>query len=163
MFAPTTEINNKSVRLCRPYVAPLTPMVGRESEMLKILAVWIVGEDFFPLSPLLLGDPASARIASSMSAPACAPKSSTCARGTKNFRPRTWSAPCVSATTPPRRWTTVVTAPRSSHLGCHTAPRANPKNRGNRNINLTIALTIKPIDSDKYNPLNGLTPYQTSG
>jgi MoxR-like ATPase len=57
MLENVAIINDKAVRLCRPYAAPLTPMVGREPEMRKILAAWISGEDAFPLSPLLLGDP----------------------------------------------------------------------------------------------------------
>jgi MoxR-like ATPase len=57
MTEAIAKINNKSVLLSRPYVAPATEMIGRESEMHKILAAWMRGEDGFPLSPLLLGDP----------------------------------------------------------------------------------------------------------
>ena len=57
MMENITNINNKTYQLCRPYNAPVMEMVGRESEMRKILAAWMVGEDDFPLSPILLGDP----------------------------------------------------------------------------------------------------------
>jgi len=57
MLETVAIVNDKAVRLCRPYAAPLTAMVGRELEMEKILAAWIAGEGAFPLSPLLLGDP----------------------------------------------------------------------------------------------------------
>ena len=51
------NINNKSVQLSRPYLAPATEMIGRVEEMRNILTAWMWGEDGFPLSPLLLGDP----------------------------------------------------------------------------------------------------------
>jgi MoxR-like ATPase len=57
MVEAIAKINNKSVQLSRPYVAPAGEMVGREAEMRKVLAAWMGGEDAFPLSPLLLGDP----------------------------------------------------------------------------------------------------------
>jgi MoxR-like ATPase len=50
-------IDGKSARPSKPYSTPAAEMVGREAEMGKILAAWMGGEDGFPLSPLLLGDP----------------------------------------------------------------------------------------------------------
>ena len=57
MTEAISKINNKSVQLSLPYVAPASPMVAREAEMRKILAAWMGGDDGIPLAPLLLGEP----------------------------------------------------------------------------------------------------------
>ena len=51
------KIRDKSVRLSQPYRAPVSPMVGRDQEMMRILAAWMSGSSSLPLSPLLLGEP----------------------------------------------------------------------------------------------------------
>jgi len=51
------KINGKTVQASQPYVAHVSELVGREQEMKKILAAWMMGSANLPLSPLLIGDP----------------------------------------------------------------------------------------------------------
>lgn len=52
-----TKIREKSVQLSAPYQASLAGMVGRDTELKKILAAWMHGGKCPPLSPLLVGEP----------------------------------------------------------------------------------------------------------
>jgi len=57
MSYQTVKIRDKSVQLSQPYLTPVAEIVGRESEMRRVLAAWMGGPGHLPLSPLLLGEP----------------------------------------------------------------------------------------------------------
>ena len=40
------KINNKNVQISQPYNAAAPPLIGREQEMRKILAAWMVGNSW---------------------------------------------------------------------------------------------------------------------
>ena len=51
------KIREKIIQLSSPYQARFGKLVGRESEMKKVLAAWMAASIFRPLSPLLIGGP----------------------------------------------------------------------------------------------------------
>jgi MoxR-like ATPase len=51
------RIHDKRVQLSQPYRARVFELVGGEEEIKTILACWMGGEDIFPRSPLLMGEP----------------------------------------------------------------------------------------------------------
>jgi len=57
MIPSMTMIRNKSVQVSLPYDAPVGEIVGRDREMREVLAAWMGGPGYFPLSPLLVGEP----------------------------------------------------------------------------------------------------------
>jgi MoxR-like ATPase len=51
------KINNKTVQVSEPYEAVVSEIIGRDQEMIKILASWMRGSSGLTLAPLLIGEP----------------------------------------------------------------------------------------------------------
>jgi MoxR-like ATPase len=57
MSAKSVVIGDKAVKVSPVYCAPVSNIVGRQSEIQSVIAAWLGGPDTLPLHPILIGEP----------------------------------------------------------------------------------------------------------